>query len=95
MIKVEVKNGQTRVEVNGTGVELTADATVALRGIYRAIAEKSTVGAMAFGEMIKKIIDDPKVTPFRMDTPEGREEGMAVCVDMAELMRQLEKGENE
>ena len=87
MIEVKANGHNTDVNICGSGADLTAEKACILRGIYNAIAEENAKGAEMFAFLLKRIIDDPELTPFRSEAP--REGVTNIRIDMDGLMRQM------
>lgn len=69
MLEIKIKNnGEMEVDINGSPVRVTADAITAVRGIYRAIKEKSETRAEEFKADFVGAINDN--LPFMTDEEE-------------------------
>lgn len=94
MIEVKTNNGQTSVSVNGSLMTLTTDTAMILRGIWRAISKENADGGELFATMIKDIINNPKASPFPDSDMSDATDVVDVCIDFAELMRQMEEAQH-
>ena len=66
MIKATTNKGETKLEINGTLVELMADMTALVKGLYDCISKKDEHS----GELFKKFIEDNKLNDMIFNTDE-------------------------
>lgn len=86
MIKATTNKGETKLEVNGTLVELMADVAMILNNFYECLSEKDEHA----GELFKKFMEDNKFSDVlfheeeecKMDKEEAKKIALKLIEDL-------------
>ena len=73
MIKVDINDEHTQVEVEGSLITIASDVCSIIHNIHSSLFKKDMISAMMFRTMITKAVEKPESGLFRYDYDKGEE----------------------
>ena len=74
MIKVDINDEHTTIEIEGSLVTIASDVCSIIHNIHSSLFKEDMIGAMMFRTMITKAVEKPESGLFRYDYDKKGEE---------------------
>lgn len=71
MIKVDINDEHTQIEVEGSLITIASDVCSIIHNIHSSLFKKDMISAMAFRDMIEKAVEKPESGLFRYEYEKG------------------------